>query len=121
MTLRYGIARSKNAASVQLLKALGVDTVIETAERLGISTLVKTGARTDRVDALALGGLTNGVTPMDMATAYGSLASGGVRAEPVMISRVEDRNGVILEENRSRRTIVLDEASAYLMTNMLMM
>jgi penicillin-binding protein 1A len=119
VTLRYGIARSKNAASVQLLKALGVDTVIETAERLGISTLVKTGARTDRVDALALGGLTNGVTPLDMAVAYGSLASGGVRAEPVMISRVEDRNGVILEENRSRRSIVLDEASAYLMTNML--
>jgi penicillin-binding protein 1A len=119
VTLRYGIAKSKNAASVQLLKTLGVDAVIETAERLGISTLVKTGARTDRVDALALGGLTNGVTPLDMATAYGSLASGGVRAEPVMIWRVEDRNGVILEENRSKRSIVLDEASAYLMTNML--
>jgi penicillin-binding protein 1A len=119
ITLRYGIARSKNAASVQLLRTVGVDSVIETAERLGISTLVKTGNRTDRVDALALGGLTNGVTPLDMAVAYGSIASGGVRTEPVTILRVEDRQGAILEENRSRRSIVLDEATAYLMTDMM--
>lgn len=119
VTLRYGIARSKNAASVQLLRAVGVDAVIDTAESLGIATLVKSGTRTDRVDALALGGLTNGVTPIDMAVAYGCLASGGVKAEPIAVLRVEDRYGAVLEENRSRRSIVLDEATAYLMTNML--
>jgi|CZCB01.1.fsa_nt_gi penicillin-binding protein 1A len=119
VTLRYGIARSKNAASVQLLRAVGVDSVIQTAESMGITTLVKSGARTDRVDALALGGLTNGVAPIDMAVAYGCLASGGVKAEPVTVLRVEDRYGAVLEENRPRRSIVLDEATAYLMTDML--
>ena len=119
VTIRYAIARSKNAASVQLLRKVGVDAVIETAEKLGITTLVKTGPRTDRVDALALGGLTNGVTPLDMAVAYGSFASGGVRAEPVTVLRVEDRYGAVLEENRSKRSIVLDEATAYLITDML--
>ncbi|NLJ33020.1 MAG: PBP1A family penicillin-binding protein [Firmicutes bacterium] len=118
-TLRQGIARSLNTVAAQLIMDVGVDTVIDYAERMGITTFVKTGAYNDRQPAIALGGLTEGVRPLDMAVAYGVLANQGVRVEPIAILRVEDRNGNILWENAPTQTQVLTPQTSYLMTDML--
>ncbi len=91
------------------------------AEKLGITSLVKTSSdgRSDLTRSLALGGLTYGVSPLDMAVAYGTIANRGIQVEPLSILKVEDKNGNILEDHRPKRKIVVSEQTSYLMTSML--
>jgi penicillin-binding protein 1A len=117
--LRRAILRSLNTVAAQLIMDVGVDNVIDYAERMGITTLVKTGSSNDRQPAIALGGLTYGAHPLDMAVAYGVLANQGVKVEPIAILRVEDRNGNIILENTPTQTQVLTPQTSYLMTDML--
>lgn len=120
-TLREAVRRSINTVAVRTLEAIGADTGYRMAEALGISTLVPGGRSNDRNLSLALGGLTRGAAVLDMARAYAAIANGGERIdEPLAILRVEDANGNVLEEHtRARRTRVVDERYAYLMTDML--
>ncbi|HAI87196.1 MAG TPA: penicillin-binding protein, partial [Firmicutes bacterium] len=74
----------------------------------------ESGTRNDRGLALALGGLTRGVTPIEMVQAYSSLANAGVRVTPYFIMEVRDSSGVLLESNVPTREIVLDERTAYI-------
>jgi len=67
--------------------------------------------------SLALG--TNDVTPLEMATAFGTLATMGVRAEPIGILKVTDREGRVLEERAPRRELALNADVAYVMTDLL--
>ncbi|MGI6574621.1 MAG: transglycosylase domain-containing protein [bacterium] len=118
-TLRRAVERSLNTIAAQLIMDVGVTAVVDYAERMGITTLVKTGAYNDMQPAIALGGLTHGVTPLDMAVGYGVLANQGVRVEPMAVLRVEDRNGNILLEKSPTQTQVLSPQTSYLMTNVL--
>lgn len=119
MTLRYALMHSINVPAVKLAQEVGMHNILANAENMGISTLVYDGAVNDNNLAVALGGLVRGVSPLDMASAYGVLANGGVRVEPIAILRIVDRNGNILEENESKETQVISEKAAYIMTNML--
>jgi penicillin-binding protein 1A len=124
MSLRQALAMSVNTIAVQLCDEVGSDEVISTAEKMGIHSLVKSGSTNDRNLAMALGGLTRGVTPLDMASAYGTFANKGVHVAPTPIVKILDRNGNVLEdENNSRRdtakTSALSERVAYYMTSML--
>src|SRR2546428_5434331 len=67
--------------------------------------------------SLALG--TNDVTLMEMASAFGTLATLGVHADPIAILRVTDREGRVLEERTSRRTLALGADIAYMMTDLM--
>ena len=90
MLLAAALAHSKNTVSVKLTDALGVDAVIGFARRMGIASDLP------RNLTLALG--TGEVQPLEMVNAYASLAAGGTYAPPVMILRVRDRHGRVLEE-----------------------
>ncbi|HHY46497.1 MAG TPA: penicillin-binding protein, partial [Firmicutes bacterium] len=119
MTLREALEQSINVVAVKLLDEVGVDAAMNYAKQMGITSLVESGATNDRNLSLVLGGLTKGVTPLEMAEAYGVLATEGIRCQPMSIIRVEDSNGNVLEENRPQREIVLHEKTAYLVTDML--
>lgn len=119
MTLRHALERSTNTVAVKLTEELKPDTVIAYAKRMGITSLVESGARNDRGLALALGGLTKGVKPIEMVEAYSALANGGVRVTPYYILEVRDANGVLLESHTPKREIVLDEKTAYIVTDMM--
>lgn len=119
VNLRRAIARSLNTVAAQLIMDVGVEKVVDYAERMGITTLVKSGSSNDMQPAIALGGLTYGVRPLDMAVAYGVLANQGVKVEPIAVLRVEDRNGNIILENTPTQTQVLTPQTSYLMTDML--
>ncbi|HHY47132.1 MAG TPA: penicillin-binding protein 1A [Firmicutes bacterium] len=119
MPLRDALEQSINVVAVKLLDEIGVDTAIEYAKRMGITTLVESGRSNDRNLSLVLGGLTRGVTPLEMARAYGVLATGGIQVDPLAVVRVEDSHGNVLEEHRPQRRIVLDEKTAYVVTDML--
>ncbi|WP_027340193.1 transglycosylase domain-containing protein [Halonatronum saccharophilum] len=114
-TLREALARSLNVPAVKLLDEVGINNTMNTARRMGIDNLTQD----DRNLALALGGLTRGVTPLEMTTAYGSLATGGIKSQPIAITEVLDNNNNVIWSNESRRDIVLDESEAYLVTDML--
>ena len=116
MTMRNAVAHSNNVVAVLAADKVGMSNVLDLAEKMGISTLDKHG---DDNLAVALGGLTKGVTPMDMAVAYGVLANNGVKVKPVAITKIIDRNGNIVEEGSVEETRVVEPKYAYMMTNML--
>lgn len=119
VTLRKALEDSINVPSVKLLDQIGIEKAVKTAEAMGITSLVESGRRNDMNLSLVLGGLTKGVTPLEMAAAYAVFANQGIRAEPIAILRVEDPDGNVLERNVPVKNVVLDEQTAYIMTDMM--
>ncbi len=111
VTMRTAIERSINIPAIKTLDELTPARVIEYASRMGIKSPLNPYL------SLALG--TSEVTPLEMASAYGVLATLGVRAEPIAVTRVTDRFGRILEDNFPRRELVLSQEVAYVMTDLL--
>lgn len=120
MTLSDALAHSVNTIAVQLADEVGTKNIIANAKKMGITTL---DAKDDNL-AMALGGLTKGVTPLEMASAYGTFANKGVHVKPTAIVKILDRNGNVLEdastlEKEETKTRVMSEREAYEMTTML--
>ncbi|HEY7723738.1 MAG TPA: PBP1A family penicillin-binding protein [Anaeromyxobacteraceae bacterium] len=91
MLLADALAHSKNTVSAKLVDALGVDAVAAFARRAGVQ------GELPRSLSLALG--TGEVTPLELVNAYATIAARGTEADPVMVLRVRDRNGEVLEEH----------------------
>ncbi len=122
VTLRQALRESLNVVAAKVQDIIGIENSIEMPIRLGITSLVTTptpDGRWDKTRSLALGGLTYGVSPLEMTVAFGTLANRGIKVEPVSILRVEDKNGNVLEEHKAKRELAISEETAYLMTNML--
>jgi len=119
VTLRKALEDSINVPSVKLLNQIGIPNAINVAKSMGITSLVESGRLNDMNLSLVLGGLTRGVSPLEMASAYAVFANQGIKAEPIAILRVEDTDGNVLERNTPRKRVVLDEKTAYVMTDML--
>ena len=119
ITLRTALALSRNIPAVKLAQEVTPERVVRNAQNMGITTLVTSGSHNDITLAMALGGLTRGVTPLDIASAFGVLANQGVRVEPVTILKVVDRNGKILEQHVPKEKMVVNERVAFLLTDML--
>jgi membrane peptidoglycan carboxypeptidase len=95
MAMNDALARSVNTAFAQLMMMVGPEAVIDFTERLGISRR----AYEDVLNhSIALGGLHRGVSPLEMASAYGTFANGGVHMTPHVISRVVDHHGQVIYE-----------------------
>ncbi len=122
VTMREAVKRSLNVVAVKVQDMIGSHASVEVAEKMGITSLVKertSDGRDDYTRSVALGGLTYGVSPIDMAVAFGTIANRGIKVEPITILRVEDKNGNLLLENKTKRSLVISEESAFLMTSML--
>ena len=122
VSLRYTAEQSLNVPTVKLAQEIGLDKVIYYAKEMGISSLVMDGssAHNDKNFAITLGGLTRGVTPLELTSAYGTFANSGVHVAPVAIIKVLDRNGKIMEEARPETKQVMKRSSAEELTSMLM-
>jgi penicillin-binding protein 1A len=117
--MREALEKSINTVSVKITDQVGVDKVLNTAQRLGITSLVLSGSINDRNLSTALGGLTSGVSPLEMASAYGTIANQGVRAEPMAIIKVVDRHGAVLEQRTPKQRAVMKEQATYILTDMM--
>jgi len=117
--MRTAVQHSINTWSVKMLNKIGTAVGYEFAERLGISTLVPEGEANDKGLALALGGLTKGVYPLEIAAAYGAFANKGIYTTPYAIIRIEDQDGNVLWQNKIQQKRVMSEEVAYLITSML--
>ncbi len=119
VSLRTALVQSMNVPTVKLAREVGVSKIIANAEKMGISTLVDSGSYSDANLAMALGGLSKGVNPLEMAAAYSVLATNGIYCKPIALLKIVDRSGKVLYEAKTESKRVVDAESAYLTTNML--
>ena len=97
-----------------------MEKIIYLAEKMGITTFVKEGSANDMNYAVSIGGMTKGVTPLEMTSAYGTFANDGVHVEPVAIVKVLNQKGEVLEEAHPKSEQVLKKSTANNLTSMLM-
>ncbi|MBP3231374.1 MAG: PBP1A family penicillin-binding protein [Anaerovibrio sp.] len=110
-------AQSLNVATVRVADDIGIDKVIKYAKDMGISTLVMEGERNDVNLSTALGGITRGVTPLELTSAYCTFANKGIYAKGTSIVKVLDKDGNVLEEYpnpASSRRVLKEETAANL-------
>lgn len=117
--LREALAQSTNMIAIQLLEKITPQKAIDIARKMGISTLVTSGAKNDIGLSITLGGLTKGIIPLELCSAYGVLATNGVRAKPFFIKEITAHDGRVLEKGIIQKEAVLDEKTSYMITNML--
>jgi penicillin-binding protein 1A len=111
ITLRRGLALSRNLVSVRLIDRVGPKAVVNTARRAGITSPL------DAVLSLGLG--SSVVTPLEMVSAIGTFANNGVHMKPYSVTRVVDRSGKILEENVIQGTPGFSPQSTYLISRLM--
>lgn len=111
MRLRVATEKSINSVYAQLILAVGADTVAGTAKEMGITTPIKA------VPAIALG--SQEVTPLEMASAYGTLANAGTHVPAHGITKVVDLGGETLFQADTTGTEAISPAVAYLTTDIL--
>ncbi len=114
MTLRRALARSRNTIAVKLARHIGISTVISYARLLGVKSDL------DPVYSLALG--SSGITPLEMAGAFGVFAAEGYRNDPYMIIKIEERREnekYVIFEHQAHPTKVISNTTAFIMQSML--
>ncbi len=111
MTLRRALENSINVVTVKLIERIGVDPVVRMAHQMGIESDLRPEV------ALALG--VSEVSPLELVSAYGVIANGGVRAEPFAIRKVTDNQGRILEDHIAEPQEVMRPETAYVLTNVM--
>ena len=116
-TVRYAIEISGNIIPVEILMELGLDTSYTFLESLGITSLDE---RDKAPAALGLGGLTYGISPVEMAAGYGTIANDGKYLTPKFYTKVTDADGktILVAKQESRQ--VMSAEAAYIMKNLLM-
>ena len=113
MDLVRATLKSDNTVYAQLILDLGPKAVRETAKLMGITTTL------DGLPAEGLGGLRLGVSPLEMANAYATLASGGMRNKPIAIKKVEFPDGKSEGLGKPKRVRVFPDGVAYEVTKIL--
>ena len=120
VTMRKALQQSINTVAVKIQLQVGNEFSADLLEKYGLSTVVTEGSVSDMNSAaLALGGMTKGAIPLEMAQAYATFPNGGVRQSTISYTKVTDRNGKTLLTAESEGTKVLDEGVAWIMTDML--
>lgn len=102
MTIRDATIHSVNCVYAQMIMDVGPSRVAEMAQTMGIQSPVESNP------AIALGGLRVGVTPLEMASAYGTLANNGTHAVARSIAKVTDANGTVIDDGKPELHPVLD-------------
>ena len=109
--LREALAKSRNVVTIKILQDIGIDACIGYAKKLGITSDLS------RNLSLALG--SSGVSLLELVNAYAVFANQGYLVQPAFITKIEDRNGNILEEMSPVRKRVIDKSTAYIMTSLM--
>jgi len=115
-TVRSSVTTSQNVPFVKIMAELGNAKCMEYLKKMGISTLSDTR---DAGLSTAIGGLTYGVSPLEMAAAYASIANNGTYIEPTFYSKVEDSDGKIVLEPGQKTEKVCSEDAAYIVKDLL--
>lgn len=121
--VRYAIEHSMNVCAVRTLtETVGLEKGYEYLENFGFTTLVNDDpdypGMSDISQSTALGGITRGITNLEMTAAYAAIANGGTYTEPTLYTEILDHDGNVLISNTDPATHeVIKEATAYLLTS----
>lgn len=117
--LRTVATFSLNVPTVRIAQAVGMGKIVDLAEKMGITTLVREDRINDMNLASSLGGLTRGVTPLEITSAFGIFANYGVHVPARGIIKVCDRNDNVLYESEAAPVTVFSEEIATEMNDLL--
>jgi len=111
VTLKWGLANSVNNISAWLIKQFTPQAVADIIKKMGVSSKIQA------VNSVMLG--TSEIPLYEMVGAYSTLANKGVHVEPLMVTKIEDKNGNVLESFSPQKNEAISEQTAYLMINLL--
>ena len=111
LTLKFGLANSINTITAYIMKQLGPHAVVDLAKKIGIQSKILA------VPSLCLG--TFDLSVYEMVGAYSTFVNKGIWTEPIFITRIEDKNGVVLQDFIPKTEEAMSEETANLMVRML--
>lgn len=113
-TLREGLQRSLNLIAARLVieDHVKLTQVGKYAEKMGIES------RIELLPAISLGG-TSGFTPLEMTSVYATIANHGIYNNPISITKIEDKDGIIIDQFNSTTREAISAETAYIITNMM--
>jgi penicillin-binding protein 1A len=110
-TLKWGLANSENYVSAWLLKQFNPESIVELAHKIGIESPV------EAVPSMIYG--VSNMSVYEMVSAYCTFANKGVHIKPIMVTRIEDKNGNVLAKFMPEKEDAINENTAYLMINLM--
>lgn len=118
-TIRDAITNSMNVVTVKTMAEVTPDVALKYLKNLEFTTLVTDSSlsHNDRNLALALGGLTYGVTNYEITAAYSAIANNGKYQTPILYTKICDHNGKVLLKNKSKSKQVMKASTAFLLTD----
>lgn len=114
VSVRQAIQNSYNIPAVKVLTDITPEKGFQYLQELGFTTL---NGEKDVIQPLALGGITDGVSNLELTAAYGAIANGGIYMEPVFYTEVTDQDGKVILSNQPQGRRVFKESTAYLLTS----
>lgn len=115
ITVRRALESSQNIPFIHMIKEIGLSKSIDYLKDMGITSLTKD----DESLTLALGGFVNGITPLEMAGAYNTIANNGVYIEPTFYKKIEKNNGKIFIRSKQKSKRIINDDVASLLQNLL--
>ncbi|MGP4061976.1 transglycosylase domain-containing protein [Halobacillus sp. H74] len=112
VSMYQALIESKNVSAVWLLDKIGINYAKDYLDKLGLTT-------DDKGLAIALGGLSEGYTPLQLAEAYGTFPQGGTKKDSYTIRQIFDRHDEVIHEHEVNETEVFDAQTSWYMTEML--
>lgn len=112
VTLKYALANSINTITARLIDRVGPEPVIDLIKKMGVDT-----EKIPAVPSIALG--TADISVYEMVGAYSTFANHGVYVEPILIQRIEDKNGTVLYQNVPKTKDVISNETAYVTTSLM--
>jgi penicillin-binding protein 1A len=119
-TMRQSLEQSINVNAVKIFSDIGVQNSLNFLKKCGVTSIVETGdVNNMNAAALALGGMTKGISPIEMVAGYGSFANKGVYTEPVGYTKVTNKRGEVILEKTAKQEKIMDEGVAFIVQDML--
>ncbi len=116
-TLREGITRSMNVMAVKTITDVTPTVAVDYLLRFGFTSLELEGPNADYNQSAALGGLTNGVSNLELTAAYAAIANKGTYMKPRLYTKVVDNDGNVVLDNQPETTQVISEQNAWLLVD----
>lgn len=121
MSLRTAVEQSVNVCAVKVISQVGFDYSANQLARMGVTTVERKDLEVNDLNpaALGLGGMTYGISPLEMVGSYGSIANYGKYVEPVCYTQVKNKRGEVLIDKIPLKNQVLNEGVAWIMSDIL--
>jgi penicillin-binding protein 1A len=119
VTLGEALSASVNTAFAQIAVSVGTDPIVDVADRVGVDVEAALGGPDQRGPSIALGALARGVSPLEMASAYGFLSTGGTHTEARIVTRVVAPDGTVVLDREPEPEQAVDPAITGALRSML--